>query len=206
MKYEIDGISYDVLVERKKIKNLYIRFKNNMIVVNVPFRILDRDVKKLLDDNVSSLQRMINRDIKKKNFTFLGQDVDIVAISNLNHPEFVNGKLYVKDRTKIDDACKILAAPIFKERLDLLYRMFEEDIPYPILKIRKMTSRWGVCNRKNITVTLNLELIKWDTVYIDYVIIHELSHFVHFNHSQAFWQTVSKYCPSYKMLRKNLRE
>jgi predicted metal-dependent hydrolase len=84
--------------------------------------------------------------------------------------------------------------------------MFEENIPYPLLKIRKMTSRWGVCNRKNNSITLNLELIKWDPIYIDYVITHELSHFVHFNHSASFWKTVSKYCPSYKILRKNLRE
>jgi len=206
MKYEIDDIFYDVEVQKKKIKNLYIRFKDNTIYVNVPFMILERDIIKLLNDNVNTLRKMIKRDDKKNDVAFLGQPVDVVAISNLKHPECVNGKLYVKDRSKIDDAYKNLALPIFKERLDVIYKMFEESIPYPALRIRKMTSRWGVCNRKTIMITLNLELIKWDPIYIDYVIIHELSHFVHFNHSQAFWQTVYKYCPAYKVLRKNLRE
>ena len=83
--------------------------------------------------------------------------------------------------------------------------MFEENIPYPNLKIRKMKTRWGVCNRKNNNVTLNSELIKYGYDQIDYVITHELSHFVHFNHSKDFWMTVSKYCPNYKKIRKSLK-
>ncbi len=67
-----------------------------------------------------------------------------------------------------------------------------------------MKTRWGVCNRASNTVTLNTNLIKYDISKLDYVIIHELSHFIHFNHSKAFWLTVSKYCPNYKIIRKEL--
>jgi len=206
MKYEIDGIFYDIELLKKKIKSLYIRYKDGTIYLSSPFRMMEHDVYKVLDENINSLRRMIKRYSKKKDSLFLGKPVDIVAISNLKYPEWVNSKLFIRDRNKIDDAYKYLAEPIFRERLDCIYSLFKEDIPYPTLKIRKMTSRWGVCNRKNNSVTLNLELIKWDIVYVDYVIVHELSHFVHFNHSKAFWETVSKYCPSYKILRKNLRE
>jgi len=69
-----------------------------------------------------------------------------------------------------------------------------------------MTSRWGVCNRKNKSITINTELVKKDLKYIDYVIIHELCHFVHFNHSSDFWKLVSKYCDNYKKLRKEMKE
>ncbi|MDD2203257.1 MAG: M48 family metallopeptidase [Bacilli bacterium] len=206
MRYEIDGIFYDVKLQKKKIKNLYIRVKDNIIHINVPFLIHDNEVFKVLDENTSSLRGMIKRDSKQNDSLFLGQEVDIIVISNLKYPECINNNLYIKDRNKLDEAYKYLAKPIFQERLDYIYGLFEEKIPYPELKIRKMTSRWGVCNRKNNSVTLNLELIKWDIVYIDYVIIHELSHFVYFDHSKSFWETVSKYCPSYKILRKNLRE
>lgn len=206
MKYEIDGIRYDVIVQRKKIKNIYIRFKDNTIYVNTSFITLKHDINKLLNDNITTLRKMIKRDEKKCEDTFLGQVVDIVGISNLKHPEYGNGKLFVKDRSKIDEAYKYLALPIFKKRLDYIYESFKENIPYPTLKIRKMTSRWGVCNRRNTSITLNLELIKWDIMYIDYVIVHELSHFVHFDHSQAFWSLVAVYVPNYKTLRKKLRE
>ena len=69
-----------------------------------------------------------------------------------------------------------------------------------------MSTRWGVCNRKLKRVTLNSLLIRYPLEALDYVIIHELSHFVHFDHSKEFWNLVSKYCPNYKQLRKEMRD
>ena len=69
-----------------------------------------------------------------------------------------------------------------------------------------MTSRWGVCNVKSKTVTLNLELIKYDLKYLDYVIVHELSHLIYANHSKDFWNVVSKYVPNYKKIRKEMKD
>ena len=95
---------------------------------------------------------------------------------------------------------------IFEERLFFWYETFEENIPTPKLKIRNMKTRWGVCNIKDNSVTLNSKLMEYDITKLDYVIIHELSHFKHFNHSKEFWTLVSKYCPNYKQVRKALRE
>ncbi|MEG2311515.1 MAG: M48 family metallopeptidase, partial [Bacilli bacterium] len=95
---------------------------------------------------------------------------------------------------------------IFTNRLDFNYHQFTEIIPYPNLKIRVMKSRWGVCNRKNNNVTLNANLLKQDITKLDYVIIHELAHFVHFNHSKSFWTVVNKYCPNYKKIRNSMKE
>ncbi|MDD4299015.1 MAG: DUF45 domain-containing protein [Bacilli bacterium] len=206
MEYEVDGISYNIKIERKKIKNLYIRFKDGTIHINTPFLIKEKKIYKILDDNINSLRKMIKRDVKKNDWLFLGREIDIVIISNLKKPEYANGKLFVKNKDKIDEAYQFLAEPIFKERLEYIYNQFQEDVPFPLLKIRKMTSRWGVCNRNSNSITLNLQLIKWDVIYIDYVIIHELSHFVYFDHSKHFWDLVSKYCPQYKEIRKKLRE
>ena len=69
-----------------------------------------------------------------------------------------------------------------------------------------MRQKWGYCNKRDELITLNLELIKYDVDEIDYVIIHELCHFIHFNHSKQFWECVSKYKPNYKTNRKILRE
>ena len=69
-----------------------------------------------------------------------------------------------------------------------------------------MKTRWGVCNTKNNNVTLNYELYKYDIGCLDYVIVHELSHFIEANHSKKFWMVVEKYYPNYKEMRKKLRE
>ena len=69
-----------------------------------------------------------------------------------------------------------------------------------------MTTRWGVCNIKNHNVTLNYNLSKYDIKCLDYVIVHELSHFIHHNHSKEFWSLVEKYYPKYKECKKMLKE
>ena len=85
-------------------------------------------------------------------------------------------------------------------------RIFDEVDNCPTLKIRSMKTRWGVYNRVKHNITLNSHLIEYEIDKIDYVIIHELSHVIHFDHSKNFWNLVSKYCPNYKQMRKDLKE
>ena len=58
----------------------------------------------------------------------------------------------------------------------------------------------------NKTITLNTELLKKEIALIDYVIIHELSHIIHFTHSKSFWNLVGKYCSNYKEIRKEMKD
>ena len=69
-----------------------------------------------------------------------------------------------------------------------------------------MKTRWGVCNRKDNSVTLNLELIKRDLKYLDYVIVHELSHLIHGDHSPSFWKLVEENMPDYKKYREEMKD
>ena len=94
---------------------------------------------------------------------------------------------------------------IYYNHLMYWHDEFEEKIPIPNLKIKKMKTRWGVCNTKNHNVTLNIELFRYDFECLDYVIIHELAHFIEPNHSKNFWKIVEKYCPNYKEIRKKLK-
>ena len=95
---------------------------------------------------------------------------------------------------------------IFKKHLDEIYKTFSRKIVYPELRIRKMTTRWGVCNTKTKVITLNLELIKRDEKYLDYVIVHELSHLIYPNHSSKFWELVEENFPKYKQIKKEMKE
>ena len=69
-----------------------------------------------------------------------------------------------------------------------------------------MKTRWGVCNIKEKKITLNLELIKKDIKYLDYVIIHELSHFIHPNHSKDFHDLLKKFVYNEKNKRNELKK
>ncbi len=209
MKLEINGIDYPVVVERKNNKNAYIRIKEeNIVYVTVPYLFSDKKVMKLLEENKKSIFKMIEKnkikEEKNEGLWYLGKQY-FPIFTPLYDLEFIGNKIYVESEKKLEKYINENRKRIFLEHLDKWYNLFEESIPYPTLKIRKMKTRWGVCNRRNNTVTLNSDLIKYDLDKLDYVIIHELSHFRHFNHSKEFWKLVEKYEPNYKKIRKELR-
>lgn len=65
------------------------------------------------------------------------------------------------------------------------------------VKFRKNRSRWGSCSSKNV-INFNILLMKFPQSVIEYVVIHELAHIKHKNHSQSFWNFVEQFCPDYK--------
>lgn len=211
MVYEIDGINYKVVIERKNNKNTYIRIKDDLsIYVTTNYFTSERDIIKLLNDNYNYLSKMIQRKkkhIEKDNaFYLFGKKYDIIIDSSVDKIYLSGNKIYVSDMNKFNKWLKKETLKLYKEHLDKIYNEFEENIPYPKLKIRDMKTRWGVNNRRDNSVTLNSKLITFDLSKLDYVIVHELAHFVHFDHSKAFWEVVSKYYPNYKEVRKEMKE
>ena len=208
MQIEIDNNTYDIEVIKKSNKNTYVRVKDGKIIVTTNYLTSNKSIIKLINDNKKSIIDMINKDEKKQdknnNFYYFGKKYDIVY--GFDEIEFSKDKIYVKDKKSLDKYINNDIIKIYSERINYWYNIFEENIPIPNLKIRKMTSRWGVCNIKNHNVTLNYMLYKYDIRCLDYVIVHELSHFIYPNHSKDFWLLVEKYYPLYKECRKMLKE
>ncbi len=208
MEVTIDNKKYEVEIIKKNNRNTYIRVKNGKIVVTTNYLTSKNSILKLINDNEDSILRMINVDNKKteknEDFYYFGNKYDIVY--GFKDIEFDVDKIYAYDKKTLEKYINKDIMQIFSSRLNYWYSMFEEKIPVPNLKIRKMTSRWGVCNIKNHNVTLNYHLSKYDISCLDYVIVHELSHFVHANHSRDFWNLVGKYYPKYKECKKMLKE
>ena len=208
MQIEIQGRMYTVNIVRKNNRNTYIRVKNGIIVVTTNYFTNERQIKKLIVDNEKSIVKMLNLDDKKQekqeNFYFFGKQYDLIY--GFDEIEFTDNKVYAPNKVKLDKYLHNEAKKIYQERLNYWYNVFEEKIPVPILKIRNMSSRWGVCNIKSHNVTLNYQLIKYDITCLDYVIVHELSHFIYHDHQKDFWNLVGKYYPKYKEARKMLKE
>ena len=204
MEYELNNQKYNVIIKRKSNKNTYIRVdENKNIIVTTNYFVTNTRIKKILDDNINFLNKTLNKK-EKKGFYLMGKKYDIIFDESINI-EVENNIIKVKNEKVLNKWYSNKIHEIFKERLDFYYNKFDENIPYPILKIRTMKTRCGVCNRRINSITLNLNLIKYDYDCLDYVIVHELSHFVHFNHSKEFWKTVSKYYPNYKIIQKKLK-
>lgn len=211
MKYKLDDVYYDVNIVKKSNKNSYIRVKEDKtILVTTNFLVSKSYIKDFLDRNQNYLRDMMtkrdNEQEKRNSFFFLGTEYDIIIVPAYNETFILDSKIYTKSMKDLTKWYKKQIEKIFNERLDIIYNKFEENIPYPKLKIRMMKTRWGVCNKRDDSITINANLIRETIDKLDYVIVHELSHFIHFNHSRSFWNCVEKYVPNYKKIRKALRE
>lgn len=209
-EYKLDGEKYNVEIVIKNNKNTYIKVKDDLtIYVTTNIFTSKRTIKNLLDQEQDFLRKVLKkvkqRSEKENDFYYLGKKYDIIKVPFKNI-EIDDDKIYVNDEDYLQKWLKKQMKIVFEERLNYCYNLFEEDIPFPKLKTRKMKTRWGVCNKRDLSVTLNSKLIRYDQFIIDYVIIHELSHLVHFDHSREFWDTVGKYMPDYKKAEKVLKE
>jgi len=211
MKIEINGNYYDVVVEKKASnRNTYIRVRKDLTILVTTSRFTtNMTIKKLIKDNYSKIVKMLEVQLKKKEnnegFYYLGKKYEIVYVED-NGISFDNDKVYFNKEFDIYKWYKKQAKTLFLEHFNNCCNNFSRKIPTPSLRIRKMTSRWGVCNIKTHIITINLELIKRDTNYLDYVIIHELSHLKYGDHSRNFWALVEENMPEYKKYREEMKE
>ncbi len=92
---------------------------------------------------------------------------------------------------------------LLKEAFPRIHRYYRKEMPG--LLIRNMSKRWGSCTRAG-NIVLNLELIKASKSCIEYVIVHELCHLVHHNHTQAFFGLLAKLLPDWEKRKQKLEE
>ena len=196
----------EVIVERKWMKNIYFRInQEGQIYVTCPIRTSDHAINTLLNSNIKALERMYKRYLTKEDkhnrILYLGKEYDFIEYKKV----MIDGDtFYGSSISKINEYLEKNSLKIFEERLALYINEFT-NIPDFRLRTRKMKTRWGVNNFSSKTITLNTELIHYRYECIDYVIIHELSHFYHKDHSTSFWKEVEKHYPDYKKYRKELR-
>jgi predicted metal-dependent hydrolase len=74
-----------------------------------------------------------------------------------------------------------------------------------IISIKNYKSKWGSCCADG-SIQFNWRLAMAPKSVIEYVIIHELCHLIHPNHSKDYWQTVAKFCPTYQQEKQWLKE
>lgn len=87
-------------------------------------------------------------------------------------------------------------------RLEYYAKLYNYD--YNKCRLTHANTRWGSCS-SNRTISLNIGLMKVPEVLRDYVILHELAHLNHMDHSRAFWSEVGSHDKNYKNHEKKLK-
>ena len=176
------------LEKRRNIKHVYLRVLNpNLIQIktNIYYTLLDA------------------RDLIEKKLAWIENSIIRLEEKNINEDEF----LYLGERKKIEDF-KIKNIDNFykKEIVKYLPNLVDEyskkmNLFPTSISYRKNKRTWGSCNYKN-GLNFNILLMKFPIEVMEYVIVHELAHIKHKNHSKDFWNLVAVYCSNYKEVEK----
>jgi predicted metal-dependent hydrolase len=216
----------NILINRtKRKKTISIQIKDGNVEVRAPFNLNQNEIdafilkKERWIKNKILLQKSIKQLPKKKFingevFKFLGKDLklkinisgekktylknDYICLDLKNNSE--NNKEKIKKELKL--FYRSLSERILKERT--LIESKKMNLKVKAIKVRSYKNRWGSCS-SNGDISYNWKLIMAPEKIIDYVIIHELCHLIHFNHSRDYWEEVSKKIPNYKECREWLK-
>jgi len=200
-------------VQKRALKNSYISVKKSGVITLKTSNVSDDYIQNLL---------------AKKEF-WIRKQLQIVQKNpplqvNLQDEVLLFGEIFSVD---IDEACAlrkelervdISNMEIVSKCYDKFYKNYAKNyltqrvehyskimgLSFSEIKFRKMRSRWGSCSSRGV-ITLNIELIKIDKRLIDFIVVHELSHLVHMNHSKKFHSLVECYIPDAKALNRELR-
>lgn len=149
--------------------------------------------------------------------------VDLIAVSQRWHIEYRSGQgptqlhIYSNQRLVVTGQIQPwgVVQPLLQRwvvrhaRLHLLPWLAKLSqslaLPYSRAAVRSPRTRWGSCSSQQ-AISLNSKLIFLPSDLVHYVLVHELCHTVHFDHSPAFWSLVERFEPNYQTLRDRLKQ
>ena len=174
-------IRISVIRSARKSLGLEVRDANT-VLARIPTRVSDRELKAFVENHRSWIlektEVMAEREEKRKS-------------TPAPPPELLSKtdrmKIQLKIGKRVRHYCEAMGV----------------TVGYVTVKNQK--TRWGSCSAKG-NVNFNYQLAFLPEELLDYVVIHELAHRHHMDHSRAFWAEVEKYCPDYRERRAALKE
>lgn len=104
---------------------------------------------------------------------------------------------------RLEQWYRLQARQHFSIRLEYWSRKM--GVSFNRFTVRGQKSRWGSCSAKK-SISLNWRLLFLPANVVDYVVVHELCHLLHMNHSNSFWSVVTHYIPDHATYRQQLRQ
>ena len=179
-----DKFKYSVVRSRRKSICIEIDRDHN-IKVRAPLRMTDSQIQSFVDSrqnwirsHLEIMQKRISNMSDEKNPSTALTDADIKALSE-------QARIYIPSR--VEHFAQIIG------------------VTYGRITIRHQKTRWGSCSSRG-TLSFNYRLIYGPAGPLDYVVVHELCHLTHMNHSKDFWNMVERIMPDYRIYKQWLRE
>lgn len=231
LKLTIENQTLTYELVRKNVKNINIRIRpDKSIYVSANKGVSIKEVEALLleksDWILKALAHYDQRSRKKEEefslkegakICLLNREYEIRIVESSNEKIEMDLQIitmYVKDplnSKKLEAMWEkwfaLYVRKILGEAVERIYPLFElYGIKFPEVKFRTMKTRWGSCKVNGGSITLNTKLIYFPMECIEYVVAHELAHFIHPNHSKMFYGLLSEVMPDHRMRRERMRK
>lgn len=215
-----------VTIMRKPIKNMYLRIKppNAQIVISAPSRMSQAAIARFVTERKPWIEQAQHTMLQVRDEQIRQSDLNgLDGVNGSNGPENLNGLKktgVVGDRNNPgdpnslnnprafvwNDATRRRAVQTINAQLPVLLAKWTPIIgrePTHIT-LRIMTSRWGSCTPKTGRIRLNLQLGLMDPKFLEYVLVHEMTHLWENGHGEGFQRRMSAYLPQWRQLRREL--
>lgn len=220
-----DKKGFLINVERKKVKNYNIRIlPDNKINCSVPFDCSDEDISKFLKEKENwiikhnikqtKIQVLQNKNIIKQGgcVKILGHYYNVfIEIAEKNAIQIQDNRIIFYSNSKNDiekqyqEYSRVAMQEYFESILNKYYPIIRKHGKNkPSIKIRKMKQCWGTSNLEKNTITINEYLYMAPPYCIEYVVLHELTHFMYPYHNKSFYNFISIYMPDWYDRKKKL--
>ena len=171
---------YDYKIIKSNRKTLEIQVKKDLVVVfRAPKHMSDREILKFAKQKEAWIQKHLEL-MKRRNESNRASDEASEPENKYTPEELENMKRYIKNL--INERAASFAAVM--------------GVSFGKITVRSQKTRWGSCSSAG-NLNFNCLLALCPSEVIDYVVVHELCHLRHMNHSRAFWNEVAKYFPGY---------
>lgn len=208
-------VSVDYVIMRQSRKTAAIKVEKDLkVVVKVPLFMKDSEVQDFILKYEDWVKETLNKkqSIKKNNdwilnkkIMYLGEykEIDIqvvpyakelIILKNQGIKVITSGDEKLM-RKAMEDFLKIRSKKIFLNLTEKYAQLV--GVKFNKITIRKQETRWGSCSQ-NGNISYNVKLMCAPMEIIEYVILHEVMHLRHFNHSTAFWENIKMIMPDYK--------
>ena len=210
---------HQIIRSNRKTLSLSIN-ENSDLVVRAPHRVSDGEIQKFISEKsdwIDKKQRLVKahledseNQLSSDQCLYLGSLYPLKIDNNSVEPISFNGHIFTItnfNRERISLSLKSWYKKRFIEVAlpRLSYFSDKYNLSFNQVRVKEQKTLWGSCSSKN-NINLNYLLIMAPMKVIDYVIVHELVHTIHKNHSAKFWQKVETIMPNFKDARYWLKE
>ena len=215
-------------LERKAVKNVNLRIRPDGSVYlsanrYVTLEAIENFLRTKADFILAALDKCTERAkhntqerryITGERFRLLGKNLQLIVSSGKNQVYADDSHLFLRlpdpndfqsKKRLIDKWYDRQCQAVFAEIIAEIYPTFQQyGLQMPKVSLRTMKSRWGSCSPTRGAITLNKRLIEAPRAAIEYVVMHEFTHFLHPNHAKPFYDTLSMLMPDWKSRKKLL--